>query len=481
MNKSTLSPEPFLPPAAILARRPSFNLYQIAAVFGVSFTLVAALATAEAGDILRGGTPAGAPRAGQEAGRVGEAASARARANAKDALSRTTQAVQAVQAMQSAARNLSRSGPNNLGRNPSQAGRILPNVPNGLGVGGLQVAPGVPVNLNKPVAGEEIKLWQGANLPSQSVTGKKTTVTIRQTAEQALLNWKTFNIGKETTLRFDQSKGGVNEKQWIAFNKVNDPTGVPSQILGSIEAGGQVYVINRNGIVFGGSSQINMRSFVATTLPLNDNLLTRGILNNPDAQFLLSALPLAAGTKGTPAFNPIISDGAFAVNATAASYTLAEQVALNSGGAPLRAPEFTFKAADGTKKSLAAGTDYTLVTDAVTRKVTATFTPDGLARIGDARVEVAYTPVVVKTGDIIVQPGARISSPVSADGNGGRVLLAAPNVRNEGTISTPAGQTILAAGRQVGLDAHKSSDPSLRGLDVYVGAVNVPGVTLPVA
>ena len=50
--------------------------------------------------------------------------------------------------------------------------------------------------------------------------------------------------------------------------------------------------------------------------------------------------------------------------------------------------------------------------------------------------------------------------------------MVGPNVTNEGTISTPDGQTILAAGQQVGFVAHATSDPSLRGLDVFVGAVD---------
>ncbi len=38
-------------------------------------------------------------------------------------------------------------------------------------------------------------------------------------------------------------------------------------------------------------------------------------------------------------------------------------------------------------------------------------------------------------------------------------MLVGPNVTNAGTISTPDGQTILAAGLQVGIDAHSSKDP----------------------
>jgi hypothetical protein len=54
---------------------------------------------------------------------------------------------------------------------------------------------------------------------------------------------------------------------------------------------------------------------------------------------------------------------------------------------------------------------------------------------------------------------------------GGRIALVGANVRNQGTISTADGQAILAAGLQVGFDAHNSNDASLRGLDTYVGSV----------
>ena len=148
-----------------------------------------------------------------------------------DSLARTAQALQAVQAMQTAARNLARSGPNNLGLDPNHPGIQLPNVPNGLTVGGLQVAPGVPANLAHPTTGEDPTLWTGALLPTQSTARGLTNVNIKQTAQQALLNWQTFNVGKDTAVTFDQSAGGTNASQWIAFNTINDPSGVPSQIL----------------------------------------------------------------------------------------------------------------------------------------------------------------------------------------------------------------------------------------------------------
>jgi filamentous hemagglutinin family protein len=288
----------------------------VSAVLGMLMSM--GVPSAQAGDILRGGATSGARPGGRAANPSGLPAARQNAARMNDSLSRTTKAVQSVRAMQDAARQIAIKGPNNLGR----AGNPLPNVPNGLRPGGLQVAPGVPRNLKKPGAGEDRKLWTGALLPTQVVSDGQTTVNILQTKPQAVLNWQTFNIGKDTTLRFDQSRGGSDQGKWIAFNKINDPSGRPSQILGSIEAPGQVYVINRNGIIFGGSSQVNTRGLVASSLPINDNLVRQGLLNNRDAQFLFSALPVAGGSDGTPAFNPTISDPEFRVGGKLTSYTL---------------------------------------------------------------------------------------------------------------------------------------------------------------
>ena len=278
--------------------------------------------------------------------------------------------------LQSAARSAALGGPTNLGADPNHPGLQLPSVPDGLTPGGLVIS-GTPT---------------GASAP----TASGTTVTVQQTAQQAILNWTSFNVGKNTTLNFDQSLGGIAVGTWVAFNKVSDPTGVPSQILGSITSKGQVYIINQNGIIFGGSSQVNVGALVASSLPINDNLITRGLLNNPDTQFLFTALPQAAGGNGTPAFTPPPP------------------------------PD----------------------------------TPGG------------------KLGDVTVQAGAQLTSPTTAANVGGKIALIGPNVTNSGTISTPDGQTILAAGLQVAFNNHAQSDPTLRGLDVYVGAVVDPSSVL---
>ena len=147
-------------------------------------------------------------------------------------------------------------------------------VPNGLTPGGLVVAPGAVPGATDGGAG----LWQGAGLPAQSATsGGRTQVQVTQTQRKAILTWQTFNVGKDTSLYFDQRAGGTDARNWIALNRVLDPAAAPSKILGSIKADGQVYIINRNGIIFGGSSQVNVGTLVVSSLTLTNEQFLSGI------------------------------------------------------------------------------------------------------------------------------------------------------------------------------------------------------------
>jgi len=72
-----------------------------------------------------------------------------------------------------------------------------------------------------------------------AVNGTTTsTVTIVQNEPNGGTELQSFNIGKSTTLSFDQSAGGADVGQWIAFNKIASPVSVAN--LGQINAAGQV-------------------------------------------------------------------------------------------------------------------------------------------------------------------------------------------------------------------------------------------------
>ncbi|CUR46614.1 Filamentous haemagglutinin family outer membrane protein associated with VreARI signalling system [Alloalcanivorax xenomutans] len=160
---------------------------------------------------------------------------------------RTAAAVAAQRAAQEAARKA--------------AQQAASNIPNGLGEGGLKV------DVNPDTAG-----WLGAKDPTQTTKDGHTTVRIEQTADKAILNWETFNVGRDTTVDFDQ------QANWAALNRVNDPNARPSQIQGRIQGDGTVMIVNRNGVVFSGSSQVNVRNLVAAAADISDQQFTeRGL------------------------------------------------------------------------------------------------------------------------------------------------------------------------------------------------------------
>jgi filamentous hemagglutinin family protein len=187
---------------------------------------------------------------------------AQATQQSMNSLTRATQALQAMQAAQTAAHNLAASTPSN--------------VPNGLSSGGLVPDSG----LAGPGVANPVSSWTGVSTPTQSTSGNQTLVTVVQTQPNAIANWSSFNVGTNTLVYFNQSAGNTaSGNNWIILNRVTDPSGVPSQILGQIRAEGAVYLLNANGIVFGGGSQINVQTLLASSLNLFSN--TFGNANTP--------------------------------------------------------------------------------------------------------------------------------------------------------------------------------------------------------
>src|SRR5262245_34929946 len=169
-------------------------------------------------------TPTAAVMAAQQAAAAQAAAAAQ---QAQVSLARAAAALRAVQEAQQAAR--------------AAAQQAQSNIPNGLVTGGLMPAGGTT---NAPYAGIDAdpSLWVGARRPELgTTTDGRTKVDITQTQQKAILNWQTFNVGRDTELNFKQDAAN-----WTVLNRVNDPTMAPSQILGRVNAPGGVYVINRN-------------------------------------------------------------------------------------------------------------------------------------------------------------------------------------------------------------------------------------------
>ncbi|WP_374630877.1 beta strand repeat-containing protein [Pannonibacter indicus] len=90
------------------------------------------------------------------------------------------------------------------------------------------------------------------------------TMTVTQTSNQLITNWNSFSIGSGATVNFVQP--GASS---MALNRVMGQD--PSQILGNLNANGQVFLINPNGIAIGASGRVQTGAFVASTLGITDS------------------------------------------------------------------------------------------------------------------------------------------------------------------------------------------------------------------
>lgn len=97
-----------------------------------------------------------------------------------------------------------------------------------------------------------------------TITQSGSTTIIQQSSQNLSLSWQTFNIAPQQTVDFVQPNSTA-----IAVNRVLGTNG--SVILGHLDANGQVYLINPNGIIFGQGAEVNVGGLVASTLDLNPN------------------------------------------------------------------------------------------------------------------------------------------------------------------------------------------------------------------
>lgn len=238
------------------------------------------------------------------------------------------------------------------------------------------------------------------------------TMTINQQSDKATLNWQSFDIGADNTVHFDQPSNTS-----VALNRVWDQTN-PTQIFGHLTADGQVYIYNRNGILFGPNASVDVNSLVATTLDVSDSVFEQGLataINNigsAAAAFKGNGHSVVVDATGNPILFAAGTDGK------------PGRFQVDESGVPVR-DENGALIPDGSGR---------LVTD-----------PEGV-------------PLAVV---VDVAEGAELNSQ-----NYGSIMLLGANISNAGHITTPDGQAILAAGNKVYLQSDKDLHGFLVEVDV---------------
>ena len=120
------------------------------------------------------------------------------------------------------------------------------------------------IALGAPVLAQSVLPTGGKIVSGQgAIVTNGNAMTIHQSTDKLIANWQSFSIGKDAAVTFLQP--GASS---VALNRVVGQ--VPSQILGSLNANGQVFLVNPNGVLIGQGGSVQTGAFVASTLGLTD-------------------------------------------------------------------------------------------------------------------------------------------------------------------------------------------------------------------
>ena len=124
-----------------------------------------------------------------------------------------------------------------------------------------------------------------ATIQTSADLNGNTQTLINQTTAKAVINWDEFSIPAAELVKFAQQAGSGS----ITLNRV---TGNQlSNIQGALEANGNIFLINPNGILFGSGAKVDVAGLLASTLDvdpasfMNDNSLS---FNQVDGKGLAS-------------------------------------------------------------------------------------------------------------------------------------------------------------------------------------------------
>jgi filamentous hemagglutinin family protein len=306
---------------------------------------------------------------------------------------------------------------------------------------------------------------------SGSVTSAGPNTTIQQNSGRLAIDWNSFSTRPGESVTFNQP--GANA---IALNRVVGPR--PSALFGKLDANGQVFIVNPNGVIFGPGAQVNVGGLLASSLDLSTNDFMSGHYTfaggerhhhhrGGGAVVNLGTIESAPGGYvaliGTRAINAgtIDSPGGFAALAAGEriAVTLGDHsmigLSVERGALNALAANHGLIQADGGQAWLAASAEDALFNNVVNNT--------GIIRARSAVNQNGVIRLVADTG--VVQVGGTLDASAPNGGNGGIIETAGTQVR----VAPDAQITTAAASGQTGTWRIASDFAALVGADDDIG------------
>ena len=120
---------------------------------------------------------------------------------------------------------------------------------------------------------------------SANIRQSGATTTINQKSNRAIINWKSFDIGKNEVVRHNMPSSKA-----AGLHRVVGGGGA-SQIQGRLQSNGNVYLVNPAGVVIHKGARVDTNGFVATTRDIADANFMKGKMvfdgpGRPDAEIV---------------------------------------------------------------------------------------------------------------------------------------------------------------------------------------------------
>nr|WP_314624151.1 YDG domain-containing protein [uncultured Noviherbaspirillum sp.] len=291
-------------------------------------------------------------------------------------------------------------------------------------------------------AGGEIKA--GAGSISQQGLTTSITQSPSQTQQPArmVIDWNSFSSAAGESIVFNQPNAAA-----IALNRVTGAD--PSQLMGTLRATGQVFILNPNGVLFGPGSQVNVRGLLASTLSMDDGNFMAGnyVLQGTNSARVVNQGKLTAADGGYVALvgESAVNSGNIVAGKGDVLLAAGQKVTLRLEGGSL----LGYSVDLGTTRALAENGETGVISARGGRVVLEAQTADSLIRevvnnggLIEAQTLEGTAGSIRLIGDrnvgkIQVSGSLDVSAPDG--GNGGTVLASAAQVRiNDGARITAA-------------------------------------------
>jgi filamentous hemagglutinin family protein len=283
---------------------------------------------------------------------------------------------------------------------------------------------------------------------------------IQQLTDKAIVDWQSFSIGAGEAVRILQP-GQLS----VILNRV---VGVdPSTILGRLEANGNVFLINPNGILFGPGSVVNVGGLVASTLSISDENFLAGqysFVQDPNEELAAvvnqGTIRITDGGYAVLCAPGVINEGTIIARTGKVALAAGERSTLNLDGRDLVHYTLDGEVSQGSIL-LAPG----MMSDALaaTLGVPEARRADHLVRLPDGSVRLE------RSSGTLVQAGT-----ISADGapgvDAGKVILDSADLTlvGSGSVTTASGEGFDSDGGEVLLLSEMNSDHRDRGASLFM-------------